>query len=300
MNTEPGPLPLTAGDDQSPLKAVDTALSLIHDLAADLAVDRTLDLALVLDLAAGLGLSPANELALERARALDLPRTFARALPEHRVRALAQERARTLAHRRGLILDLARTRAHDLYLRFGLDVGFGLDLARDRTRDLYLNLDQARSLAYDLADDLDFARDLSCGRDVVHAFAHARDRNAGLDLAVKRGRTCLATVIADLERLKTELALAVDEPLSRGATAGSARTWESRVALRLTRLTTRCLPARHRARYREEYAAELSDLHGAPRRAQWRYALNTLAVAWKLRYELRRADRRPAPDRRLG
>jgi hypothetical protein len=110
----------------------------------------------------------------------------------------------------------------------------------------------------------------------------------------------LATVISELERLKSDLALAVDWPVSRGAMAGSARTRESKVALRLTRLTTRCLPVRHRARYREEYAAELSDLYGAPRREQWRYALNTLAVAWRLRCELRRADRRPAPDRRLG
>jgi hypothetical protein len=66
-------------------------------------------------------------------------------------------------------------------------------------------------------------------------------------------------------------------------------------AVRLTRISARILPAGERARYDEEWQAELYELAftGASRWAQLIYALRVLNEAWVLRAELKA----PAPQR---
>lgn len=90
---------------------------------------------------------------------------------------------------------------------------------------------------------------------------------------------------ARMRRVRT---LARRESQSRGHVEVSG------FALRLTRIAVVFLPRPFRARYREEYAAELYELSFVSRRAQWRYALNLLAAAWLLRRALARAARQPA------
>lgn len=92
----------------------------------------------------------------------------------------------------------------------------------------------------------------------------------------------------------------VDEPDQDQSEVRRGDIVIDRAALRLTELAERALPRAHRARYREEWRAELYDLAGVSRRAQWRYAVNVLITAWPVHCELRRADRHSAARRWLG
>lgn len=216
------------------------------------------------------------------------------------------------AHPLDLDLDLARVLARDLNrdrdLALDLDLGPVVGLARacDCTRDLVLALSDARARfhalarVYDsnLARGLDLACDLArdLARDLIHADASACDLARARVLAhnLADARYSLDRLIVALERENADAAEAVDgQSASRGCRPSQA-------VLRLALLTTSLLPTAHRARYREEFEADLRELAEVCRRAQWRYALGTLTNAWTLRAALRRAQRTPAPRRWWG
>jgi hypothetical protein len=103
----------------------------------------------------------------------------------------------------------------------------------------------------------------------------------------------LARCADELRQLAEQIAT------ERGPVPAVART-DGRVtpltsAVRLTRISARILPAGERARYDEEWQAELYELAfaGASRWAQLIYALRVLNEAWVLRAELKA----PAPQR---
>jgi hypothetical protein len=89
---------------------------------------------------------------------------------------------------------------------------------------------------------------------------------------------------------------------SREAVAGDAATKRhydggaARSAAELLHIVVRVLPAAHRARYSEEFAAELHDLAltGASRWQQLAYAGRLIDRAWVLRAELNLSARRDA------
>lgn len=209
--------------------------------------------------------------------------------------------------------DQAPARATDLAIEVALARALAQTLARarDLTRALACNFDVARELAFildrarDLAHFLDpfldpeLALHLDVASDVAFTVAFDRSfdvtRARALTLALDGTQVALNALSAVLEQDSAGAADVADLSTPDGPSGPEA----SRAALRLARLTVRCLPVRHRARYREEYAAELSDLAGVSRGAQWRYTFNIVARALVLRRDLRRADRVPAGSRWL-
>jgi hypothetical protein len=173
--------------------------------------------------------------------------------------ALARTRDRCYALQLGLDLDQAVGRVHDLVSDLNSDGIMGP--ARD------LDLDHARGLAAELTGSAGFLR--ARARRLARDDARAQDIAAALDVA------CL-------------LASACEDALTRAAAkfAGPPAGKGTRAFP-----SARLLPGRARARYQEEYGAELAELAaaGASRHQQVRYTLRLLARSAWLRAVLARA-----------
>jgi len=132
--------------------------------------------------------------------------------------------------------------------------------------------------------DLDRARNLARASDRGLVHAH--------DLARK-----LVWFTDDAARTAGEL-----EQLSDDAGAvpagGNAAVWPQRVCRGLVAVAARVVPAGHRARYEQEWRAELWELgeQPRPRRHQLRYAFGVLSRC----VALRRGLTRPVPGRAAG
>jgi hypothetical protein len=211
-----------------------------------------------------------------------------------------------------LIDDLVRDldRAYDLNSDPALGLDRALDRARSRARALDRNLDQCRGptnrlLALDLARYLDrvIARVLYCrDRNRVLYFirylvtvlrllhdlnmAHRLGSGAAVSLALQRTRSRARSLVGHLEEARG-LGVA-REPERQVVVAGSARC--------LIRFTARMLPVAHRARYEEEYYAELWETAaaGADRWRQFAYGFRQLVRVLPLRRELTAPRRRKA------
>ena len=208
-------------------------------------------------------------------------------------RDLALGRARELARELPHALGLARDRLLDLdQARFlYLDQARFLDRTRVRARDLALDIDR------DLGHARDLSRDLSRTLDTALDFDRT-DEPFAVFIAFKRVQAVAAELCGCLE---DAVILTESKQFSRRRSAGKREQFVvSPLAQRLTGAAVLCLPVTQRARYREEYHAELHEIAGTSRRAQWRYAANLLICAWPLRRELRRSEGKPAPNRWSG
>jgi len=214
---------------------------------------------------------------------------------------------RSLAHARGLARALVGTsRIARVSTRAN---GIALFFARDLDRARACNLYEVAALVGDLVSDLDRARyaisNPDHDADIAHARllacdlipfldeARARDRAPGLDLDldfnVSSVNKDIAHLVGRLESINaSRMQGAVPpEPGSRRRRKMEHKRHQQvsidRTALRVTGLAVWCLPAGWRARYREEYHAQLSDLARVSRRAQWHCAVNFLLRSWSLR-----------------
>ena len=221
--------------------------------------------------------SPASSRELDLALARDLAHDLARDLDREFDVALALDRAVALAC--GPALDAADE----------LDVANDLERARDRARNLAARLGRGdfefvievantmevdRDLAFDLASALDDAKELA------HAVVITRDLGRNRALANE-----LRSAIDLLVSFEKALALTSARTAAEPAARSSVRV--SRLASRATTLAAGLTPRASRARYIEEYAAELYELAQFSRRAQWAYAARLLLCAPSLRYVLR-------------
>ena len=183
--------------------------------------------------------------------------------------------------------DLRRNAVFDLDAAAGGDTA---DLVRSRVASLSYGLGRLRGSAHALGPALDadrtHARRLAPILDT--ALDRARARGLALDVDPTPGfARDVAGSAADAQWLCHRL---VDWSASADllpATAVQRR--QARTAGRLTAVAVRVLPVQHRARYREEYLAELYDLAamGVPRWGQLVYSLRLLDRAWMVRAELR-------------
>jgi len=114
-------------------------------------------------------------------------------------------------------------------------------------------------------------------------------------------------VIADEQPSPTQMALHIAELDHALETALNElpRSWSSatttdgaRVAVLMMQCSVRVLPVGERARYRDEFAAELYELREAPRRMQLAFAVRLLIHSMGLRRVLRQAQ--VAPIRQRG
>jgi hypothetical protein len=176
------------------------------------------------------------------------------------------ERARVLAH------DLECTRAFARAL--GLDLGHASALARALTLDLARDrafaraLDRAQALAVVLDRALECTSDLDLARDIERDLLHARD------LALALGKV----------------------PLSQSALVRvRGPGWACQVLVWVTALL---LPSRYRARYQQEWLAEIWELGNHPRRrrSQLAHAVHLLGQG----APLRRSLTEPVPGRPTG
>ncbi len=184
-------------------------------------------------------------------------------------------RARNLARD----LNRARDRSDALAAAFDWDFASTPNLALALARDIASVLDLARDLAPDLARDL--ARDLDLARDIASALTPVLDLAPHIDLA------------RDITRARD---LARDLARDASVRGKPAAVRVAPAAGRLLAAAARLLPAADRARYGEEYRAELWELAhaGAGRRGQLAYAARQVVSALHLQAELRSPRQRKA------
>lgn len=162
-------------------------------------------------------------------------------------------------------------------------------------------------LGFDLGKDLDIGRalgrarrradgltnDLARGHDPVRTYGRARDLASGLQrvLGLIGDDTC---ELAQSIRVALDLANDLARAAHVGGQSRAGRVASS--AAGLLAAAVRLLPAAERARYAEEYRAELWDLTqaGAGRIRQLRYALRQLLSAPAMRFALQSPRRRSA------
>lgn len=170
------------------------------------------------------------------------------------------------------------TRAHDL--AFALDragpvaTGFGDTLTVDLGDNLVVDLTCARKDALALASVLRIDRiaDLKAARDLARAlFGTLTDACEDV-----RGRTAVLTVAV---------------PTTPGsADAGPQRPQPGWMSRYLVKRAVWCLPRAHRARYREEFGTELTEITEiGGRMKQWCYAARLVGHSVSLRRALRAA-----------
>lgn len=196
----------------------------------------------------------------------------------------------------------------DIHASFGA-LAQDLVQGRDRVRKLTRELAQARVISYDLGwcgEHLAaYDRALRHMHAVAYDLARARDlarghRSARTDLARSHGSARMHDV-NDLHEVDHSVTVAADSlarfmdeiwqvrtvpwtPMPGGRRASAAsRLTESLLALEL-----QLLPTQHRARYAEEFHAELHDLAQAraTKALQFLYALQQLRRVWQLRAAL--------------
>ena len=205
--------------------------------------------------------------------------------------------ARALDH--DLAHDLARD--HDLDHARDLARDLDLDLARDLARDL--SRDRDLSLSHDLDRALSRDRDLAraIARAIARALSHALSRARAIARA--RARVGARDLTRDLDldlvgaieaarQMVTLLAAALS---ASAVTAGwlvqgdSGGVQPGRVAVGVVQRMVRVLPIGDRARFRQEFLAELHALaqEQAPRRVQLGHVLRAAAGMWSLRRVLR-------------
>lgn len=231
------------------------------DIDLDIARDRDLDIDLARDIARDLDIDLARNLTRDIARAL--ARDIARA------HDIAHDIDRDLSH------DLSR--AHDIDRALSRARDIARDLAHDHARDLTLARDLA--LVGALARDIDLARDLA--RDLT--LVGARDLTRALDLvgAIEAARQMVTPIAA---------ALSASAATAGGPVQGdSGGVQPGRVAVGVVQRMVRVLPTGDRARYRQEFLAELHALaqEQASRRVQLGHVLRAAAGMWSLRRVLR-------------
>ncbi len=183
-----------------------------------------------------------------------------------RARALARLLVRHLDRVHDIALDLDRDNPD-------LHIAPQLAYVRDRARDLYRAVDpnsdisntRVRALARGIARDLDHIRDRARA---INAFV--------IDIHLVETARTAGELLQTMEVLElTEEASAPPE-----VTAGAAARSPGRTVSRLIAVAAWLLPVAHRARYGEEFRAEVGEL---PRRARPSYALRLIGSAPALR-----------------
>ena len=146
---------------------------------------------------------------------------------------------------------------------------------------------------------------------LVRDRADVLDRVYGLAVDVDRASVLVSVLVSALNRVRVSalvnaVALVSASVLVSVLARALARNPSVRrqpaavrvapTAGRLLAATARLLPAADRARYGEEYRAELSEIAhtGAGRRSQLAYAARQLTSVWRLRAELRAPRQRGA------
>lgn len=207
-------------------------------------------------------------------------------------------RAHALA--RDLDRDLAGARARDLDRELDRDLAHALDhadaLARALDHAHSLAAERIRSLAEDLVRVLARARNLACARTRARNLIRALDRALGRARALNRelGRE----PNRDLGQTRNLVQALVNLVRSRGAAddESGAGPAPGRVPRGLVAMAVQVLPMQDRDRYREEFRADLHELHRP--RQQLGMALRVLTSALGLRRALtetpRNSDGTPA------
>lgn len=198
------------------------------------------------------------------------------------------------ARRLALDLDsaLARARARELDREVDRDIGLALDRAYALAGALTDGTANPPELAGSLVVALTGVRNLACtrpsARNLVRTLNRALSRARGLERALA-GSRYLADLLAGLVHGLTTL---VHSRAGTGSGEQHAGPHPHRTRLGLVAVALRVLPAQHRARYCDEFRAELHDMRGSGQRL--RYGLRVLTRAWALRSVLRRMP--PAAD----
>lgn len=204
-----------------------------------------------------------------------------------RTAALARRLALTLIDAAEGACSLSRT----VQGRFG-----GAHRASQHAESLARWLEDARDRSADLERALEFDYEISTA--IMHELSYAvHESTAGEDL-VRQVDQMLSVLYRLTKDASTHCAdaavhLADMQQTDAKENGTSGHLPVSRSAQRLTTLASACLPRSHRARYREEFEAELYDLARISRPAQWRYALMISLTAWRLRQAVCRAAGAP-------
>ncbi|MGH3798312.1 MAG: hypothetical protein ACRDSP_25980 [Pseudonocardiaceae bacterium] len=182
--------------------------------------------------------------------------------------------------------DVARILETVAQARFRAD---DLDIENSRVAVLRLDLDIALRDAQALTDDLGIDGALALTRDL------GRVLDLDLDLECEQLRELVRDVRSAhtvCERLASTLNTVTQVTVSPPE---AVHPRPGRLPLGIVRVAVRVLPDPHRARYDQEFRAELTELAEQSRRAQLGYALRQLTRCGQLRRAL--ADALAAPKR---
>jgi len=188
---------------------------------------------------------------------------------------------------------------HDLVRARGLDHAHDLDFARALTvaecysRKLSSHLPRALDNAVDVADAIDIARggDLARALDVAHAFDLVRGLERACNTLARAN--AYSELSRDLDRTLAHDGGLLDAFERARGTQGPVR---GRLVRPLLAAAARVVPARDRARYREEFRGEAAEIgqSGGGRFAQLAYSARVTLSAVRLRAALASARRRGA------